>query len=100
MVKLVVIYGRPEDATAFEAYYWNEHMPLVWQVPGIVAVETAKVLGTPDGGESPHYRVAELAFESTEAMQAALGSDEGRAIGRDLRNFATGGVSLTVAEVD
>lgn len=29
MIKLTVLYGHPVDPAAFEAYYFNTHMPLV-----------------------------------------------------------------------
>jgi hypothetical protein len=33
---------------------------------------------TPDGGAVPYQRIAELTFEDTDALQAGLGSEEGR----------------------
>jgi uncharacterized protein (TIGR02118 family) len=43
--------------------------------------------------------VAELDFDSQEAMGAAMASPEGRAAGKDLANFATGGVTFTHFDV-
>jgi uncharacterized protein (TIGR02118 family) len=45
-------------------------------------------------GESPYYLVAILEFESLAAIQAALGSSEGKATAGDLANFAQAGVEL------
>jgi uncharacterized protein (TIGR02118 family) len=39
-----------------------------------------------------------LTFDSTAAIQAALGSPEGQATAADLGNFATAGVDLYMAE--
>jgi uncharacterized protein (TIGR02118 family) len=42
MVKLTVLYGRPDDPDAFEEYYANTHVPLVDEIlrggSGVVAV--------------------------------------------------------------
>jgi uncharacterized protein (TIGR02118 family) len=35
MVKLVVLYGRPEDPDAFERYYADTHTALAKAVPGL-----------------------------------------------------------------
>jgi uncharacterized protein (TIGR02118 family) len=50
-----------------------------------------------DGSPAPYYLLAELSFASAEALNAALGSPEGRATAADLANFADGGVTMFVA---
>jgi uncharacterized protein (TIGR02118 family) len=47
-----------------------------------------------------HYRIGELYFEDVEQMQAGLGSEEGQAVTADFQNFATGGVTLLISEID
>ena len=49
--------------------------------------------------QSPYYLVAELYFESMQAMQAGFASAEGQAASADIQNFATGGVTLLAGEV-
>ena len=44
--------------------------------------------------------MAEFWFSSPEAMQATMGSREGQAAAADLPNFATGGVTFLVGEVE
>ena len=99
MVKLVVAYGAPEDPAAFDEYYANTHRPLAQKIPDMRRFEAGRVLGAPDGSPAPFYFLAELWFDSTEALQAAMGSAEGQAAGADVANFATGGATLMVAEV-
>jgi uncharacterized protein (TIGR02118 family) len=99
MVKLVVAYGTPDDPAAFDDYYAKTHVPLVEKIPDMRRFEAGKVLGTPDGSAAPYYFMAELWFDSTEALQAAMGSAEGQAAGGDVPNFATGGATLMIAEV-
>jgi uncharacterized protein (TIGR02118 family) len=98
MVKLVVCYGAPEDPAAFDRHYAETHVPLVDKIPDLRRFEAGKVLGTPDGSAAPYYYIAELSFDSLEALQAAMGSAEGQAAGADVETFATGGVTLMIAE--
>lgn len=98
MVKLVVLYGTPEDADAFEAYYTGTHVPLVEKIPGLRRFEYGSVLGTPDGSPPPYFFFAELAFDDRAALDAGLGSLDGQAATGDVPNFASGGVTLMIAE--
>jgi uncharacterized protein (TIGR02118 family) len=98
MVKLIVAYGHPTDPEAFDQHYASTHTPLAQQIPDLRRFEAGKVLGTPDGSEAPYYFIAELSFDDSQSLQAALGSPEGQAAAGDLANFATGGATLMVAE--
>jgi uncharacterized protein (TIGR02118 family) len=98
MVKLIVLFGHPEDAGAFEDHWSSHHVALAQKIPNVQQLEASKVTGTPDGSEPPYHRVAELSFGSVEEMQAAMGSPEGQAAVGDFQNFATGGVTVLVTE--
>jgi uncharacterized protein (TIGR02118 family) len=98
MVKLVVAYGPPEDPSAFDEYYASTHAPLAQKIPGIRRFEAGKVLGTPDGTPAPFYFIAELSFDGADELQTAMGTAEGQAAGADVSNFATGGVTMMIAE--
>ena len=100
MVKIVVLYGPPADPGAFEEHYANTHVPLVDKIPGLERFEATRVLATPEGGEAPYYRVAELSFAGQEALQAALSSPEGQETVADIPNFASGGATVLIGEVD
>ncbi|MHB8657808.1 MAG: EthD family reductase [Solirubrobacteraceae bacterium] len=99
MVKLVVLYGAPEDPAAFDEHYTGTHVPLAEKIPNVRRFEAGKVLGTPDGGPAPFYFQAELCFDSAQELAAAMGTPEGQATATDLGNFATGGVTLMISEV-
>jgi uncharacterized protein (TIGR02118 family) len=91
--RLVVMYGQPADPEAFDAYYRETHTPLALKQPGLLRL----TFGRPEAmgpADSVHYLIAELDFESEQAMGDSLGSPEGKAAGGDLANFATGGVTL------
>lgn len=98
MVKLVATYRTPADPAAFDDHYFRVHVPLAMRMPGLRRAEIARVTGAP-GGRSDLHLIAELYFDSREALEAALRSPEGRAAGEDLMAFARDVVSLHVAEV-
>ena len=100
MIKLTVLYGPPTDVDAFENYYANTHMPLVHKIPGLGRIEKAKVVGTPAGGQPPFHRIFEFWFDSQEQMNKVMGSSEARAATDDLKNFATGGATVLVSQLE
>lgn len=94
MSTLMVLYSKPADAAAFDAYYFSKHVPLAKTIPGLRSYEVNKgAIGTPQG-PSPVHLVAILSFDSMEAIGAAFGSKEGQATAADLANFAQAGVQM------
>jgi uncharacterized protein (TIGR02118 family) len=98
MAKLFAIYQQPKDPAAFDHYYFNTHVPLAKTIPGLRSYEITRgdVMGM--GGKHGVYLVAVLAFDSMEAIAAALSSPQGQATAADLANFATAGVDVMTAE--
>ena len=94
MARLVVLYKTPKDAGAFDAYYFNTHVPIAKQIPGLRKYEVSKgQVATPTGPSGVHL-VALLHFDDAAAIQKAFASAEGLAAAADLPKFATGGVDL------
>lgn len=98
MVKLVVAYGAPEDPAAFDQHYADTHWALAEKIPNLRRFEAGKVMGTADGSPPPYYFIAELVFDSPEALQAAMATPEGEAAAADVGNFATGGATLMIVD--
>jgi uncharacterized protein (TIGR02118 family) len=98
LVKLLVLYGYPEDPEMFERHYERTHLPLARRIPGLRRLELAKTVAG-DGEKSTYYRAASLYFDSIEELQAGLASDEGQASGADAISIATGGIDRMVFEV-
>ncbi|WP_232698865.1 EthD family reductase [Brevibacillus daliensis] len=98
MYKLVAVYKKPEDVEAFDRHYFEVHAPLAEKMPGLIKMEVSKVVGAP-GGESNLHLIAEMYFDSKEAVLEALSSAEGRAAGKDLMGFAGKVVAMHIAEV-
>ena len=98
MAKVIAMYRTPADAAAFDRYYFETHVPLAKTIPGLRAYEVTRGTIATLNGPAPYYLIATLTFDSLAAIQAALTSAQGQATAADLRNFATGGVELFVAE--
>ena len=98
MVKLVAMYKKPADVPAFESHYKEIHTPLVKKMPGLKKLEVCRFTGSP-GGEPKFYMMAELYFETKEAMMSALGSPEGKAAAKDVMSFAGDLIHMMFAEI-
>lgn len=98
MVKLVALYKKPADVAAFEKHYREVHTPLARKMPGLKRLEVSHITGSP-AGEAKFHLLAEMYFESHEAMKAALASPEGKAAGKDVMSFAGDLVHMMFADV-
>ena len=98
MAKLFAIYQQPRDAAAFDAYYFQKHVPLAKTIPGLRSYEVTHgdVMGM--GGKHGVYLVAVLEFDSMAAIAAAMASPQGQATAADLANFAAAGVDVLMGE--
>jgi uncharacterized protein (TIGR02118 family) len=100
MPKLVVLYPPPADASIFERRYHSEHVPLVvGKIPGLKKFVAAQVVGTPSG-KAPYQRVAELYFDSIEALQAAMASSAGQAAVAHAMQISTGSPPVVLIAED
>ena len=87
MIKYVALYRKPADPETFDRRYAGEHMPLVSKTPGLLRAEVGKVarVFVPGFlGDTEPYLIAELYFESKDAMKAAFASPEWKAAGANL----------------
>jgi uncharacterized protein (TIGR02118 family) len=96
--RLVVSYGQPDDPAAFDAHYRDTHAPLALAQPGVVRFTFGHPRSLDPSQEAP-YLVAELDFDSEQAMGESMASPEGRAAGKDIANFATGGATFVHFDV-
>ena len=94
MARLVVLYKTPKDPAAFDAYYFNTHVPIAKQIPGLRKYEvSAGAVGTPAGPSGIHL-VATVSFDDMAAIATAFASPQGKAAAADVGAFATGGVDM------
>ena len=91
MIKYVALYRMPDDPAAFDRSYFETHVPIVDETPGLVRTEIAKVTRMVVG-EPAYYLMAELYFDSVESMKAAFKTDPWRKSGENLQEW--GGMDL------
>jgi uncharacterized protein (TIGR02118 family) len=98
MARLIAMYKKPADAAAFDRYYFAQHVPLAKKFPGLRAYDVSQgPIVTPDG-LAPYHLIATLTFDSVDAIQAALSSQQGQAIVADLGNFAAAGADVYIVD--
>ncbi|MFI5436353.1 EthD family reductase [Rhodococcus baikonurensis] len=95
--RVAVCYGKPDDPAAFDEHYTSVHIPLARNIPGMTEFTWGKV-SSMDRSDPPYYVVANLYFADEESLKAGLVSPEMTAAGKDLRNFASGGVTMFTQE--
>jgi len=98
MIKLVAMYKKRDDMSDFDKHYKDVHTPLVQQYPGLRKLEVTHITGAPIG-ESRFYLMAEMYFDSKDAMDTALASPEGKAVAKDLMSFAPDIVTVFFGKV-
>lgn len=98
MIKLIALYKTPENPAEFDKHYAEVHTPLVKKMPGLHKLEVARITGAPIG-EPKHYLIAEMYFDSLDALNASMASPEGKATARDLMSFAAPLVTMFYADV-
>jgi uncharacterized protein (TIGR02118 family) len=90
-VSYFALYRTPEDSAEFERHYFGSHVPLIENTPGLIENKVHRVTRQ-FVGEPAYHLVAELVFESAEAMKAAFKTPEWAAGGKDLASW--GGMDL------
>jgi uncharacterized protein (TIGR02118 family) len=99
MIKLIALYRNPSDTAEFDKHYFEVHIPLVRKFPGLRRLEVTRVTGAPIG-EAKFHLMAEMYFDTKDAMDAALASAEGKAVTRDIMSFAADVITVFHGETD
>jgi len=94
MARLVVMYKEPKDASVFDKYYFEKHVPMAKKILGIRKYEVSQGPVLTPTGPSGIYLIATLHFDDLAAIQGAFASAEGQAAAADVQTFATGGVDM------
>jgi uncharacterized protein (TIGR02118 family) len=98
-VRLIALYSQPDDPDAFDAHYRDVHTPMIRRYPRIRGIRLTKADGV-GGRLATYYLLAEMTFDSRADLDEALASDAGQHSARDLRNFASAGVTLFIVDDD
>ena len=101
MLKFVALWNIKEGITEaqFEQWYRNTHMPDAKRIPGLRRY-TVNRAAAPVRGESRYYRMAELSFDSHEAMQQALNTPEWQHAFADAQRYITDHLRLQLESED
>ncbi|WP_276261647.1 EthD family reductase [Haloglomus litoreum] len=85
MHKLIAVWSAPdpEDEEAFEEHYQNVHAPKAAAVPNLQKLVTTRTSEGLEDADPAFYRVAEMVFETPEAMHEAEESEEWQAVRED-----------------
>jgi len=89
MIKLVCLIGRPETVShdAFVQWWLGHHAKVAGQLPGLRHY-IISVAPEQDSGQVPPFDgVAELWFDSPEAMNLAFASEKGKECAREDRQL-------------
>jgi uncharacterized protein (TIGR02118 family) len=96
-VRLIALYQAPADPEAFDRHYHEVHTPIVLRYPKLRELIVGNV--EPMGPRSlPYYLSTQMVFDSRSDLDAAMASEPGIESVRDLRNFASAGVTLFVTD--
>ncbi len=60
-MKLIALYAHPKDSDAFEKAYFDKHVPLIKQVPGLLTINVSVPTRTVVGKKAP-YMITEMKF--------------------------------------
>lgn len=88
MAKMTVIYQTPKDKEFFEKHYFEIHVPLAKQLPGLIRYEVNDGPIASTTGHTDVYRIANLYFESVETMMTAFRSETGQKCAADRKILA------------
>lgn len=88
MARMIVIYKTPKDIAAFEKHYWEVHIPLAKNLPGLRKYEVSRGPIAVIAGDNQTHLIATLHFDSLDAIKEAFASECGQACAKDRRILA------------
>ncbi|MDN5938112.1 MAG: EthD family reductase [Salinisphaera sp.] len=100
MYSLYAVWSRPEepDIDDFESHYTATHAPLAARVPNLIAFMTTRTSDGLEDGDPAFYRVAEMSFDSKQALEEAETSPEWTRLRQDAGSMIERfGVTMSVA---
>jgi uncharacterized protein (TIGR02118 family) len=93
MIRLSVLYPKTEGAKFDHDYYRDKHVPLACSTWGLDGAEIDK------GIDGPYEAAVHFRFESTDAIQAAMGKPGTADVMADVANYTTIAPILQTSEM-
>lgn len=88
MARMVVIYRRPKDTQVFDEHYFNVHIPLAKQLPGLRKYEVSRGPVVAVAGDPETYLIGTLHFDDLAAIRSAFATPVGKECAADRRVLA------------
>ena len=86
MVRFLVLYRQPTDLEAFEKHYFEVHVPLVQQLPGLRRYTLSRHPSRVRGAD-PYHFVAELDWDDLASLQDDFASPLGQEAAHDVETL-------------
>jgi uncharacterized protein (TIGR02118 family) len=91
-MRLIALYKTPPDPQAFDRAYFDTHLPLLAQVPGLEKTVVSRFVRTVMG--EGLYLMAEMFFPDEGTLRAAMKTPQMADAGKNLATFADGLTTL------
>jgi uncharacterized protein (TIGR02118 family) len=88
MARVVMAYRTPKDTAAFDAHYFETHVPLAKLLPGLRKYEVVEGRGVIENED--FHLVETFYFDDANAAEWALASPQGLAAENDRKKMAPG----------
>jgi uncharacterized protein (TIGR02118 family) len=98
--RLTVLYGHPLDPAEFDRYYYEVHLPIARAMKNLKSWTIGKLAPSNPGEQLPYYMIVTMLADTREELDAILASPEGMAAAADVPNFANGGATFMLDEVE
>lgn len=88
-IKISICYANTPEANFDQSYYVEKHIPLIKELftpHGLQKIEVAFPLPQPNGESAPYRAIADLYFESLEALGACM-TIAGKEVTADVSNY-------------
>jgi len=86
---MTAIYKIPKDLISFDKHYFDVHVPLAKQLPGLIKYEINDGQIVSTTGHNEVYRIANLYFKSMQEMMDAFQSEIGKQCAADRKILAS-----------
>jgi uncharacterized protein (TIGR02118 family) len=88
MARMIAVFNTPEDVAAFERHYFDIHVPLAKQLPGLRKYEVSRgPIALLNSAADAHF-VATLHFDTLADIRAAFATPQGQACAADRKLMA------------
>ncbi len=101
MIRFLVLYPQPTDPVAFDRHYFDTHLPLAKQLPGLLSYTVSRTPSQIRGNEL-YYLVAYLDWEDMATLRENFASPLGQALTEDVDKLAQlcPGIQSMVCELE